>query len=104
MANLENKNLYMSLNKRRLIVVLAILGICALCIGLYFITGMDLFLSVMVTLLFLVFPAVIIFLCSKIKILNKLGIVLLCYISGIIVGNVEILPQAFIGGMQATLQ
>lgn len=37
-----------------------------------------------------------IFLCVKSKMLNKIGVVLLCYLFGMIVGNLGILPESFI--------
>ena len=45
--------------------------------------------------LFILFPAFIIWLSAKISLLKKLGLVLICYLSGIIVGNVGILPSGF---------
>lgn len=44
---------------------------------------------------FLLFPALVIWLVSKFSFLNKIGIVLICYIAGIIVGNIGILPTSF---------
>lgn len=52
-------------------------------------------LNILTVLLFLVVPALMIFLCVKFKALNKLGIVLLCYIVGMVVGNLGILPHSF---------
>ena len=45
--------------------------------------------------IYLAFPALILFLCGKVSILGKVGAVLLCYLSGIIVGNSGILPEGF---------
>ncbi|MFA5535834.1 MAG: DUF819 family protein [Bacillota bacterium] len=44
---------------------------------------------------FILFPAFIIWLSAKISLLKKLGLVLICYLSGIIVGNIGILPPDF---------
>lgn len=51
--------------------------------------------SVICILLFLAVPALLIFLCRKVPLLNKLGVVLLCYLLGMIVGNLGLLPAAF---------
>jgi uncharacterized membrane protein len=93
-------------NKKRkgLIFLAAIIVFVGLCLGLYFGTKLDIFLIIMIIVLFLLFPALIIYLCSKIKFLNKLGVVLLCYLCGIIVGNIGILPEAFTGSVQSTMQ
>lgn len=59
--------------------------------------------NVLIAVLFCLFPAPIIFLNNRFKIVEKLGIVLICYIVGIIVGNVGILPESF-SGIQTTMQ
>lgn len=52
-------------------------------------------LNIITVLLFMAVPALMIFLCVKFKALNKLGIVLLCYIVGMVIGNLGILPHSF---------
>ena len=52
-------------------------------------------MALLCTLLFLAFPAVIIFASTKIKLLEKIGVVLLCYLFGMIIGNLGILPESF---------
>ena len=52
-------------------------------------------LNIITVLLFLAVPALMIFLCVKFKALNKLGIVLLCYIVGMVIGNLGMLPHSF---------
>lgn len=47
-------------------------------------------------LLFAAVPALLIFLCVKISALKKLGVVLLCYLLGMVIGNVGLLPHSFI--------
>lgn len=59
--------------------------------------------NVLIAVLFCLFPAPIIFLNNRFKIVEKLGIVLICYIVGILVGNVGILPESF-SGIQTTMQ
>ena len=51
--------------------------------------------NIITVLLFLAVPALMIALCVKFKALNKLGIVLLCYLVGMVVGNLGVLPQSF---------
>lgn len=51
--------------------------------------------NILTVILFMLVPALMIFLCVKFKALNKLGIVLLCYIVGMVVGNLGILPHSF---------
>ncbi|MBI4763354.1 MAG: DUF819 family protein [Deltaproteobacteria bacterium] len=42
---------------------------------------------------FVLFPVLVIFLCQKFPVLNKLGAVVICYAAGIIVGNLGLLPE-----------
>lgn len=51
--------------------------------------------NIITVVLFLLVPALMIALCVKFNALNKLGIVLLCYLVGMIVGNLGVLPQSF---------
>ena len=60
-------------------------------------------MNILIAALFLLVPAPIIYLNNRVKWVNKLGIVLICYILGIIVGNVGILPESF-SGIQTTMQ
>lgn len=48
----------------------------------------------LLVLFYFLFPIVIIFLCQRFTALNKIGAVVLAYISGLIVGNIGILPRA----------
>lgn len=43
-------------------------------------------------LFYLLFPAVIIFLCIRYPLLDKIGMVILCYAAGLLVGNTGLLP------------
>jgi len=42
---------------------------------------------------FLLFPVLVIYLCRRFPPLNRLGAVVLCYIVGVIIGNIRILPE-----------
>ncbi len=52
-------------------------------------------INILTVVIFMLVPALMIFLCVKFKALNKLGIVLLCYIVGMVIGNLGILPHSF---------
>ena len=64
---------------------------------------MQLAVNVLIALLFVLFPALVIWLSGKIKLIEQIGIVILCYLCGIIVGNLGILPESF-SGIQANMQ
>lgn len=51
-------------------------------------------MNILWIIIFLLLPAGLIWLCGKYKFLNKIGIVLLCYAVGMILGNTGILPQS----------
>lgn len=51
---------------------------------------------------FVLFPVLVIYLCQKLPVLNKLGAVIICYAVGILIGNISILPEN-IFGVQDTL-
>ncbi len=52
-------------------------------------------MAIILVLFFLLFPALVIYLCKKFSFLDKLGAVVVCYIVGALVGNVGILPDNF---------
>jgi uncharacterized membrane protein len=54
------------------------------------------------TVFFVLFPVLVIYLCQRFPVLNKLGAVVICYAVGIIIGNISILPEN-IFGVQDTL-
>lgn len=43
--------------------------------------------------LYVLFPALVLYLCYKFPRINKIGAVVICYISGIILGNIGVLPD-----------
>ena len=51
---------------------------------------------------FVLFPVLVIYLCQRFPVLNKLGAVVICYAIGIIIGNIGVLPEN-IFGVQDTL-
>ena len=53
-------------------------------------------MNILITVCFLAFPALLVWLCNKVKALDKIGIVLLCYVSGMVIGNIPgLLPESF---------
>jgi len=60
-------------------------------------------LNILFLLFFLVFPALIVWLNNRIKWINKIGIILVCYVTGVIIGNLGIIPDSF-NGLQTTIQ
>jgi len=60
-------------------------------------------LNVVFLIAFILFPSLIIFLATKSKIVRSIGIVLICYLAGMVVGNIGILPEGF-QGVQTTVQ
>ena len=60
-------------------------------------------MNIVFLVFFLLFPAVIVWLNNRVAIINKVGIILVCYITGVIIGNTGIIPESF-SGIQTTLQ
>ncbi len=52
--------------------------------------------TVITLLMFAVVPGALIWLCVKVPALKKLGVVLLCYLLGMLIGNIGLLPHSFI--------
>jgi uncharacterized membrane protein len=44
---------------------------------------------------FLLFPALVLWLCHRIPFFNKIGAVVICYIAGLLIGNIGIIPAGF---------
>jgi len=44
--------------------------------------------------LYLLFPALVIYLCARYPAVDKVGAVVICYVAGIILGNVGVLPES----------
>jgi uncharacterized membrane protein len=57
--------------------------------------------AVIIALYFL-FPALILFLSTRFSIINKIGIVVICYAGGLVLGNINIIPES-ISGIQETI-
>ena len=52
---------------------------------------------VIMVLFYVLFPVLVIYACQKSPFIDKLGAVIICYIVGIIIGNVGILPEGSFG-------
>jgi len=59
-------------------------------------------MGAIVILIYFLFPALILYLATKLSIINKIGIVVICYLFGLILGNVNIIPES-ISDFQGTL-
>jgi len=51
--------------------------------------------AIILVMLYILFPALVIYLCYRFPRINKIGAVVICYISGIILGNIGVLPENF---------
>src|SRR6056297_1349278 len=49
--------------------------------------------AILLALFYVISPAIILYLCNKFSVLNKIGAVLLAYATGLILGNIGILPD-----------
>jgi len=56
-------------------------------------------INILWTIFYILFPSLILLLCIKLPVMNKIGAVLLCYLSGIVIGNIGILPESFTGSL-----
>jgi uncharacterized membrane protein len=59
-------------------------------------------MGTVIILLYFLFPALILVLSTKYNIINKIGIVVICYAGGLLLGNVNIIPES-ISGFQSDL-
>ena len=64
---------------------------------------MELVLNILIALLFVLFPVLILWLSGRFKIIEQIGVVILCYLCGILVGNSGLLPESF-GPIQSNMQ
>lgn len=60
-------------------------------------------MNILLAILFILVPAPIIWLNNRVKIVEKIGIVIICYALGMIVGNIGVIPESF-SGIQTTIQ
>ena len=60
-------------------------------------------MNILLAILFILIPAPIIWLNNRVKIVEKIGIVIICYALGMVVGNIGVIPESF-SGIQITIQ
>lgn len=60
-------------------------------------------MNILLAILFILIPAPIIWLNNRVKIIEKIGIVIICYALGMVVGNIGVIPESF-SGIQTTIQ
>ena len=51
-------------------------------------------MGVIIILLYFLFPAFILFLANRLSIIHKIGVVVICYLFGLILGNINIIPES----------
>jgi len=59
-------------------------------------------MGIVTILVYFLFPAIILFLSTRHSIINKIGVVVICYAGGLLIGNVNIIPDS-ISGLQSNL-
>ena len=60
-------------------------------------------MNILLAILFILVPAPIIWLNNRVKVVEKIGIVIICYALGMVVGNIGVIPESF-SGIQTTIQ
>lgn len=60
-------------------------------------------MTIVIILFYLIYPALLIYLGTRYPIVNKIGVVVLCYVGGLIIGNVNIIPDGM-NDLQGTMQ
>jgi len=60
-------------------------------------------MGIILVLFYFLFPAFLLYLSTKYPVINKIGVVVFCYVGGLILGNVDIIPES-IYGLQDTLR
>jgi uncharacterized membrane protein len=60
-------------------------------------------MTIVIILFYLLFPALLIYFGTKYPFINKIGVVVFCYVGGLIIGNINIIPDGM-NEMQGTLQ
>ena len=51
------------------------------------------FIKILLVLFYFLFPAFVIFLGSKSSLIRKIGSIVICYVAGLVIGNINILPE-----------
>ncbi len=59
-------------------------------------------MGIAVILFYFLFPAYLLFYSTRFSIINKIGVVVICYAGGLVLGNIHIIPES-ISGLQSDL-
>ena len=51
-------------------------------------------MGVLVILFYFLFPAYLLFYSTRFSIINKIGVVVICYAGGLVIGNMHIIPES----------
>ena len=54
-------------------------------------------MGIAVILFYFLFPAYLLFYSTKFSIINKIGVVVICYAGGLVIGNLQIIPESISG-------
>ena len=54
-------------------------------------------MEIIIIAFYFLFPALVIYLSTRYSIINKIGIVVICYAGGLVLGNAHIIPESFSG-------
>lgn len=54
-------------------------------------------MGVLIISIYFLFPALLLFLSTRFHIVNKIGIVVICYAGGLILGNINVIPESITG-------
>jgi len=59
-------------------------------------------MGALVILFYFLFPAILLYFSTKLPVINKIGVVVICYAGGLIIGNLNLIPGS-ISGLQDTI-
>ncbi len=54
-------------------------------------------MGVLIISIYILFPALLLYLSTRFHIVNKIGIVVICYAGGLILGNINVIPESITG-------
>ena len=54
-------------------------------------------MGIAIILFYFLFPALLLFLSTKYSIVNKIGVVVICYAAGLLIGVINIIPESISG-------
>src|SRR6056297_2575583 len=51
-------------------------------------------MTILLLLFYLAFPVLLLYLGTRFTLINKIGVVVLCYVGGLILGNINVIPES----------